>query len=66
MSFNKRYINYTNTLSALQSDTLSSYYGKADAFIFQDTKSVEVYELYTKGKTPKEILNILENQKIEE
>jgi hypothetical protein len=25
-----------------------------------------VYELYTKGKTPKEILNILENQKIEE
>lgn len=66
MSFNKRYINYSNTLSALQSDTLKTYYGKADVLLFEDNKSSRVYELFLEGKTPTEILNIIDNQKIEE
>lgn len=62
MGFNRRYINYKNTLSALKLDKLSEYYGKADAFMFEDSESVEVYELFVDGKTNLEILTILENK----
>ena len=50
MGFNKRYINYDNTLSALKLERLSEYYGKTDAFIFEDSESIEVYELFVDGK----------------
>ena len=59
MGFNRRYINYDNTLSALKLDKLSEYYGKTDAFIFEDSESIEVYELFVEGKTNSEILTIL-------
>lgn len=63
MSFTKRFINYEKTLSALKSDTLTTYYGKADTFIFEDSKSLKVYELFVEGKTTKEILEIITEQK---
>lgn len=63
MSFTKRYINYEKTLLALKSDTLVTYYGKTDTFIFEDSESLKVYELFIEGKTTKEILEIITEQK---
>jgi hypothetical protein len=62
MGFNKRYINYDNTLSALKLGRLSEYYGKTDAFVFEDSESIEVYELFVEGKTNSEILTILNDK----
>ena len=62
MGFNKRYINYDNTLSALKLDRLSEYYGKTDAFVFEDSESIDVYELFVDGKSNSEILTILNNK----
>lgn len=59
MSFNKKYINYEKTLLALKSDTLVDFYNKTDTFIFEDSKSLKVYELFVEGKTSKQILNII-------
>lgn len=59
MGFNKKYVNYEKTLLALKSDTLVSFYNKTDAFIFEDLKSLKVYELFIEGKTSKEILQII-------
>jgi hypothetical protein len=60
MGFNKRYINHQNTLIALQSNRLKEYYGKTDAFIFQDYESEKIYDLFVEGKTEKEILKIIQ------
>lgn len=59
MSFNKKYVNYEKTLLALKSDTLIDFYNKTDTFIFEDSKSLKVYELFVEGKTSKQILNII-------
>lgn len=59
MSFNKKYVNYEKTLLALKSDTLIDFYDKTDTFIFEDSKSLKVYELFVEGKTSKQILNII-------
>jgi hypothetical protein len=59
MSFNKKYVNYEKTLLALKSDTLVDFYNKTDTFIFEDSKSLKVYELFVEGKTSKQILNII-------
>ena len=59
MGFNKRYISYQNTLIALQSNTLKDYYGKSDAFIFDDERSEKVYNLFIEGKTTEEIIKFL-------
>jgi hypothetical protein len=64
MGFNKRYINYQNTIIALQSNTLKDYYGKSDAFIFDDERSEKVYNLFVEGKTTDEILKLLNSGKI--
>ena len=64
MGFNKRYINYQNTIIALQSNTLKDYYGKSDAFIFDDERSEKVYNLFVEGKTTDEILKLLDSGKI--
>jgi hypothetical protein len=64
MGFNKRYINYQNTIIALQSNTLKDYYGKSDAFIFDDERSEKVYNLFVEGKTTYEILKLLNSEKI--
>ena len=59
MGFNKRYINYQNTLIALQSNKLKEYYGKSDALIFDDYISEKVYNLFIKNKTEKEIMKLI-------
>jgi hypothetical protein len=59
MGFNKRYVNYQNTLNALQLNNLKEYYGKADTLIFDDEKSERVYSLFVNGKTEEEILKLL-------
>jgi len=64
MGFNKRYINYQNTITALQSNKLKDYYGKSDAFIFDDERSAKVYNLFVEGKTTDEILKLLNSEKI--
>ena len=62
MGLNKRYINYENTLIALQENKLNEYYGKTELFIFEDNISEYVYELHAKGETPDEILKKLGNE----
>ncbi len=62
MGFNKRYINYQNTLIALQSNKLKEYYGNADALIFDDNISEKVYSLFIRGKKTDEILKFLNNE----
>jgi hypothetical protein len=59
MGFNKRYIDYQNTLIALQSNKLKEYYGKSDALIFDDYISEKVYNLFIKNKTEKEIMKLI-------
>jgi hypothetical protein len=59
MGFNKRYINYQNTLIALQSNKLKEYYGKSDALIFDDYISEKVYNLFIEDKTEKEIMKLI-------
>ncbi len=59
MGFNKRYINYQNTLNALKSNKLKEYYGNADAFIFDDNISEKVYSLFIEGKTEEEIIKLI-------
>lgn len=59
MGFNKRYIDYQNTLIALQSNKLKEYYGKSDALIFDDYISEKVYNLFIKDKTEKEIMKLI-------
>ena len=62
MGLNKRYINYENTLIALQENKLNEYYGKTELFIFEDNISKYVYELHVKGETHDEILKKLGNE----
>jgi hypothetical protein len=59
MGFNKRYINYQNTLIALQSKKLKEYYGNTDAFIFDDEMSLKVHGLFIEGKTEEEIIKLI-------
>lgn len=59
MGFNKRYINYQNTLIALKSNKLKEYYGKADALVFDDNLSEKVYNFFLEGKTEEEIIKLI-------
>lgn len=59
MGFNKKYIDYQNTINALQSNRLKEYYGKTDAFIFQDYESEKIYNLFVEGKTDEEIIKLI-------
>jgi hypothetical protein len=59
MGFNKRYVTYENTISALEKNSLREYYGKSDMLFFQDQISSDVYKFYKEGKTDEEILNII-------
>jgi hypothetical protein len=59
MGFNKRYINYQNTIIALQSNTLKDYYGNSDALIFEDSISEKVYNLFIQNKPEKEIIKLI-------
>ena len=44
---------------ALQSNKLKDYYGKSDAFIFDDERSEKVYNLFVEGKTDEEIIKLI-------
>ncbi len=61
MGFNKRYINYQNTLIALQSKKLKEYYGNAEAFIFNDNISEKVHSFFIEGKTEEEIIKLIDH-----
>lgn len=66
MSFNKRWVILDRCLNALKRGGLKEYYGKSDMLVFQDKTSELIYELYSKGKTDKEILIIINELKIKE
>lgn len=65
MGFNRRYVSKELCLTALNSNTIKQFFGKADAIIFEDCFSSKVYELFKDGKSDTEILNII-NQNMEE
>lgn len=66
MGFNKRYINLQSTIDALNEGKLKEYYGRADMFLFDDTKSAEIYRLFCEGKTDKELLDFINAKPNEE
>jgi hypothetical protein len=57
VGFNKRYINFKETLLALETIGLKNYYGKSDALIFEDSISSTIYDYYSEGQTETQILN---------
>jgi len=61
MGFNKRYINSEFSIRALKNDDLKNYYGKSDVLIFEDDVSSQIYELFKKGHTNTEIINIIKS-----
>lgn len=54
MGFHKRYINSSLTKKFIFEDKLKLLY-KADALIFEDKISSEIYDLFNQGKTNNEI-----------
>ena len=64
MGFNKRMIDKNHILSAVNNNntTLKKLFN-ADAIIFLDDYSSEVYKLFTQGMDDKDILKTLENKK---
>jgi hypothetical protein len=63
MGFNQRYVDFERSYRALSEGGLRKYYGKSDGLTFEDDESVEIYELFIKGKTDEEILSIINNKK---
>ena len=63
MGFNKRMIDKNHILSAVNNNTPLKKLFNADAIIFLDKYSSEVYELFTQGMDDKDIFKKLENQK---
>ena len=59
MGFNKRYVDSKSSMMALRNDDLKNYYGKSDAIIFEDKLSSEIYDLYKKGLSYKEIISLI-------
>ena len=46
-------------MRALKNNDLKNYYGKSDVLIFEDQVSSQIYDLYKKGLSNTEIINIL-------
>ena len=63
MGFNKRMIDKNNILSAVNNNTTLKKLFNADAIIFLDDYSVEVYNLFAQGMNEKDIFKTLENKK---
>lgn len=66
MGFNKRYVSSISSIEALKKNSLKQYYGKSDSLIFADKISSDIYYLHKEGKTEKEILSIINQNKEEE
>jgi len=65
MGFNKRFIDYEKTLKYLKEGNLKLLYRKCDAFVFDDSKSSRIFDLYSNGKTEKEIIKLYEKNSID-
>jgi hypothetical protein len=63
MGFNKRIVNKENILTAFKNNVPLKQLFNADAIIFLDEYSSEVYKLFTQGMVDKDIIKTLENQK---
>ena len=63
MGFNKRMIDKNHILSAVNKNTTLKKLFNADAIIFLDDYSAEVYSLFTQGINDKDIFKKLENKK---
>jgi hypothetical protein len=63
MGFNKRMIDKNHILSTVNNKTTLKKLFNADAIIFLDDYSSEVYRLFTQGMDDKDIFKTLENQK---
>lgn len=61
MGFNKRIVNSKQTILALETNGLKSFYGKSDMLLFEDSLSSDAYTHFLNGKTDEEILLIIKN-----
>jgi hypothetical protein len=59
MSFNRRWVNLDQCISALKEGKLKQYYGKSEILLFENNTSSLIYKLYTQGKSDEEILNTI-------
>lgn len=66
MGFNKRYVNLKSTIHALNDNSLKQLYGKSDMFIFEDTFSSKVYNMFGEGKSEQQIKDFLKSESINE
>jgi len=64
MGFHKRYLNIDIVHRSLIENKIVNLFTKADAFVFEDNESSHVYALFIEGKTNQELLEIVENLKI--
>jgi len=61
MSFNKRFVDKGRILESLKEQEPLSKLFSADAYIFVDEFSSKVFDLYSNGKTDKEIYKIIKD-----
>jgi hypothetical protein len=59
MSFNRRWVNLDQCISALKEGKLKQYYGKSEILLFENNTCSLIYKLYTQGKSDEEILNTI-------
>ena len=64
MGFHKRYLNIDIVHRSLKENKIVNLFTKADALVFEDNESSHAYSLFTEGKTNDEILQFIENLKI--
>ena len=64
MGFHKRYLNIDIVHRSLKENKIVNIFTKADALIFEDKESSHAYSMFVEGKTNNEILQFIENLKI--
>ena len=64
MGFHKRYLNIDIVHQSLKENKIVNLFTKADALIFEDNESSHAYSMFIEGKTNNEILQFIENLKI--
>ena len=66
MGFNKRFVKIENVIQSIQNNYPLSKVFAADALIFTDDDSIKVFKLHEKGISDEEILNIIQDGKLNE
>jgi hypothetical protein len=66
MGFNKRFVKIENVIQSIKNDFPLSKVFAADALIFTDDDSIKVFKLHQKGVSDEEILNIIQDGKLNE